>query len=135
MNTFLPEIGLAVDSWSVENSVITICRTHGRRTENQIKMKNVLRGKNCSYKSLNPYEPTREKHLLQLSAFIINTVISPPPPHPHVFRNGLFAAYGNMVQNPSCWRASFALRHPKQSYFIQSNFFFYTSHLNGQLDP
>ena len=28
--------------------------------------------------------------------------------------NGPFAASGHMVQNPSCWRASYALGHPKQ---------------------
>ena len=28
--------------------------------------------------------------------------------------NGPFAASGHMVQNPPCWRASYALGHPKQ---------------------
>ena len=28
--------------------------------------------------------------------------------------NGPFAAGGHMVQNPPCWRASYALGHPKQ---------------------
>ena len=36
-------------------------------------------------------------------------------------RYGPFAADSHMVQNPPCWRASYALGHPKQSDFIQSN--------------
>ena len=36
-------------------------------------------------------------------------------------QNGPFAADGHMVQNPPCWRASYALGHPKQSDFIQLN--------------
>ena len=31
--------------------------------------------------------------------------------------NGPFAASGHMVQNPPCWRASYALGHPKQRKF------------------
>ena len=31
-----------------------------------------------------------------------------------LFPNGPFAASGHMVQNPPCWRASYALGHPKQ---------------------
>ena len=31
--------------------------------------------------------------------------------------NGLFAANGHVVQNPPCWRASYALGHPKQRKF------------------
>ena len=33
---------------------------------------------------------------------------------------GGVAPYGHMVQNPSCWRASYALGYTKQSDFIQS---------------
>ena len=29
-------------------------------------------------------------------------------------KNGPFAASGHMVQNPPCWRASYALGHPQQ---------------------
>ena len=31
--------------------------------------------------------------------------------------NGPFATNGHMVQNPPCWRASYALGHPKQRKF------------------
>ena len=31
-----------------------------------------------------------------------------------LINNGPFAASGHMVQNPPCWRASYALGHPKQ---------------------
>ena len=31
--------------------------------------------------------------------------------------NGPFAVNGHMVQNPSCWRASYTLGHPKQRKF------------------
>ena len=31
--------------------------------------------------------------------------------------DGPFAAHGHMVQNPSCWRVSDALGHPKQRTF------------------
>ena len=31
--------------------------------------------------------------------------------------DGPFVANGHMVQNPPCWRASYALGHPKQRKF------------------
>ena len=34
--------------------------------------------------------------------------------HQDKFWNRLFAAGGHMVQNPPCWRASYALGHPQQ---------------------
>ena len=37
---------------------------------------------------------------------------------------GPLAANDHMVKNPKCWRASYALGHPKQSDFIKSNLSF-----------
>ena len=34
-----------------------------------------------------------------------------------ISQNGPFAANGREVQNPPCWRASYALGHPKQRKF------------------